>query len=290
MIGIDWGTSSLRAYRLAGGGVIERRESASGITGVSDGAFAAVLRETVGDWLLAGETDVLMAGMIGSRQGWVEAPYLECPAGLDALAAALTAVPFAGARVAIVPGLRGEDAAGTPEVMRGEETQLAGLVGRTDLSGRACLPGTHSKWANVAAGAVIGFSTHMTGEVFAALRGHTILGRMMREAPSDPIAFLRGVARAGEPGGLLHHLFGVRTQGLFGRIAETEAASYLSGLLIGHEIEAAAPSGTVHLIGAPALCGLYALALERRGVASVQAPAEMAALGLAAIAERAGWN
>lgn len=286
MIGIDWGTSSLRAYRLAGRIVRERRDSARGITAADAADFAAVLRETVGDWLQDGETDILMAGMIGSRQGWIEAPYLPCPAGLDGLAAALVPVPFAGARVAIVPGLRAEDASGTPEVMRGEETQLVGLA----ASGRCCLPGTHSKWAEIAEGNVIGFNTYMTGETFAALRSATILGRMMPEAPTDRAAFLHGLARAAEPGGILHHLFGVRALGLFGRLPDLQAASYLSGLLIGHEIAAEAPTGEVRLIGAPALCELYALALERHGITTIIAPADLAASGLAAIAERAGWN
>ena len=249
-----------------------------------------MLLDTVGDWLAQGETDILMAGMIGSRQGWIEAPYLACPAGLDRLASSLQPVPFRAGRLAIVPGLRGEDPSGTPEVMRGEETQLAGLVGWSGPSALACLPGTHSKWAVVAQESVTNFVTAMTGEIFSALRNATILGRMMQDGPTDPAAFLRGVARAGEPGGLLHHLFGVRTQGLFGTLSDTESASYLSGLLIGHEIEAAAPAGTVHLIGAPTLCGLYAMALQQRGVATVQAPADLAALGLATIAERAGWN
>ena len=290
MIGLDWGTTSLRAYRLEGAQVVDRRDSARGIVSVEPSGFAGVLQEIVGDWLRAGERDILMAGMIGSRQGWVEAPYLRCPAGLDGLAMALTAVPFGPARVAIVPGLRGEDAAGVPEVMRGEETQLAGLVGSGQSFFTACLPGTHSKWAAVADGQVTAFTTHMTGETFAALRSGTILGRMMQDGPTDAPAFLRGVARAAEPGGLLHHLFGVRTQGLFEQLGEADAASYLSGLLIGHEIAAARPQGPVQLVGTPTLCGLYGLALQRFGVDAVAAPADLAAAGLAAIAERAGWN
>lgn len=290
MIGIDWGTSSLRAYRLAGGRVIERRDSARGITTIAAGGFDAVLRETVGDWLTSGEADVLMAGMIGSRQGWIEAPYLDCPAGPLALEAALIPVPFEAARVAIVPGLRSEDPSLTPEVMRGEETQLVGLMRQGGASFAACLPGTHAKWANIAEKRITGFTTQMTGEVFGALSRHTILGRMMQDGPNDPVAFLRGVARAAEPGGLLHHLFGVRTLGLFGRLSETESAAYLSGLLIGHEIAAATPAGAVHLIGAPDLCARYALALEHHGVASILAPPDLAAAGLAAIAEIVGWN
>ena len=128
MIGLDWGTSSQRAFRLgADGTLLERREAACGILHVPDGRFDAALRAIAGDWIAAGETHVLLSGMIGSRQGWVEAPYLPCPAGPDDLAAALVRVPFEGATVLLVPGLTDADDADTPEVMRGEETQLAGL-------------------------------------------------------------------------------------------------------------------------------------------------------------------
>ena len=290
MIGVDWGTTSLRAFRFKNGQALERRDSARGILQIQPGGFEDALRQEVGDWLAAGETRVLMAGMIGSRQGWVEAPYIRCPAGVDELAAALMPVPFAGATVAIVPGLQSQDPAGVPEVMRGEETQVAGALRGMGVDAVACLPGTHSKWAKVSGARIAGFATHMTGEAFAALRGHTILGRMMQDAPTDHAAFLNGAARAREAGGLLHHLFGVRTLGLFARLPETQAASYLSGLLIGHEIEAAAPDGTVHLIGAPSLCALYALALEQHGVHTEIASPDVAASGLALIAGRAGWN
>ena len=292
MIGLDWGTTSLRAYRLQRSTVLERRDSPRGITRIDPGAFAAALRDIAGDWLAAGETRILMAGMIGSRQGWVEAPYLACPAGPSALAAALTPVPFDGATVAIIPGLTYRDASGIPEVMRGEETQLAGAIAQTG-DGVFCLPGTHSKWATVTGGAITGFSTAMTGEVFAALRGHTILGRMMTDASSgalpDDDAFLRGVTRASSAGGLLHHLFGVRTLGLFGELGEGASASYLSGLLIGSEIAAIDPVTPVHLIGEPTLCRLYTLALSARAIVATTAPPDMAATGLALIAENAAW-
>ncbi len=289
MIGIDWGTTGFRAYRLASGRVVDRREAACGIITIEPGGFEAALRDQVGDWIKAGGGPILLAGMVGSRQGWIEAPYLPCPAGADELGAALLDVPCAGQRVAIVPGLRSFDPAGTPEVMRGEETQLAGLVAEMSTPGLACLPGTHSKWARIVDGRVTSFTTHMTGEVFAALRGHTILGRMMQDGPGDDAAFLDGVARTEQTGGLLHHLFGVRTLGLFDRLGERAAASYLSGLLIGHEIAAAEAQGTVHLIGAPGLCRLYALALGQRRVRTVTAAADIGAVGLALIAERAGW-
>jgi 2-dehydro-3-deoxygalactonokinase len=293
MIGVDWGTSSFRAFRLdAEGQVIGRRSAPRGILTIEDGRFAEELLRQTGDWIADGENQVLMAGMIGSRQGWREAPYLACPAGAAEIAGALVEIPFDGAEILLVPGLTHSDAAGTPEVMRGEETQLVGVLGEIGADGVACLPGSHSKWARIEGGRIAGFATYMSGEVFAALRGHTILGRMMRDGPTDPVAFGQGVARAGDPGDLLHHLFGVRTLGLFGRLSEEAGASYLSGLLIGHEVRAALPAvgAEVHLIGAAPLCALYSNAIAACGGTTVTHDEDAAARGLARIGRHASWN
>lgn len=292
MIGIDWGTSSLRAWRFdAGGRIAARRESQGGILAVAPGGFPEALRAAVGDWLAVGERRVLMCGMVGSRQGWAEAPYLPCPAGLDGLAAAALRLPFDGADIRILPGLSCRDRHGVPEVMRGEETQLLGLAAALgDAEATVCLPGSHSKWARMAGGQVLGFATHFTGEAFAALSGHTILARMMdMAAPHQPGAFARGVARAQQGGGLLHHLFGLRAAALFGEIAEAEAASFLSGLLIGHEVAAALEEGVappVILVGSEALTDRYAAALDVFGVPRRAAAPDAAARGLALTAER----
>ncbi len=285
MIGIDWGTSSFRAYRLgAGGDAVDWMETGQGI--MADQDFASVLMGAVGSWLDE-SGPVLMSGMIGSRQGWVEAAYLPCPASAAALAGALVRVPFARAEVWIVPGVSARDAAGVPEVMRGEETQIVGAA----ADGLVCLPGSHSKWARVADGRILGFETYLSGEAFAAIRDGTILGRMMEAAPHDPDAFAAGVARSGQDGHLLHHLFGVRSLGLFGELGMAGSASYLSGLLIGHEVRAAMrASDLVTLLGAPGLCGLYAAAIKILGGLAVIGPANAAALGLAAIGRMAGWR
>lgn len=297
MIAVDWGTSSLRAFRLgADGAVLERYEAPQGILAVSAGGFPATLEAAIGHWLDAGETRVLLSGMVGSRQGWVEAPYVPCPAGAAELAAGLVAAPFRrrGAEVRLVPGVSGRDAEGVPEVMRGEEVQLLGAAQDADGVSVFCLPGSHSKWVRMENGRIVSFTTHLTGEAFAALRGHTILGRMMRDGPTDGPAFDRGVVRAGQPGGLLHHLFGVRTLGLHGELAEEEAASYLSGLLIGHEIGAAMPQGTtaspVGLIGAASLCALYVRAITARGGSAKVLNPDAAATGLHRIASAAAWT
>ncbi len=268
MIGIDWGTSSLRAYRLGEDGrVREKRDGAHGILTVPAGGFPDALRRVVGDWLADGERRVLLCGMVGSRQGWVEAPYLPCPAGPAEIAAALTPVPFADAETRLVPGLVTRDAGGVPDVMRGEETKLLGLLA-AGVAGQVCLPGTHSKWVRLAGGRVTGFATHMTGEVRAVLLAHSILGRLAAagEAAFAPAAFGRGVARSGEAGGLLHHAFGTRGLGLLGELGEAETASYLAGLLIGHEVRAALrPGEPVHLAAAETLAAPYQAALRLLG-------------------------
>src|SRR4051812_48961204 len=269
MIGVDWGTTSFRAFRLTQDGALrDRRSALKGLVNVPDNRFADTLREEIGPWLASGESHVLLSGMIGSRQGWKEVPYLPCPAGASEVAAALVGIEFDWAQVKLVPGLSATDEAGIAEVMRGEETQVLGVLGAMGGDGLACLPGTHSKWVRVEHSHITGFTTHMTGETFGALRGHTILGRTMREGPSNGAPFDAGVRRAGDPGGLLHHIFGARALVLAGRLAETDAAAYLSGILVGHEVRAAlaARQGmVVHVIGSPELTALYARAISANG-------------------------
>ncbi len=294
MIGIDWGTTSFRAYRIARDGSIrDRRASTRGILNVPDGRFGDTLREEIGPWLALGEDRVLLSGMIGSRQGWKEAPYLPCPATPAAIAAALTDIEFDWAQVKLVPGLSGTDAAGVAEVMRGEETQVIGIPALMANGGIACLPGTHSKWVRVEHGRIAHFTTHMTGEVYAALRGHTILGRTIRDGAPNSAAFEAGVERAGNQGGLLHHIFGVRAQTLTGQLAETDAGAYLSGILIGHEIRAGLaghPGAVVQVIGTPDLTQLYATAITACGGFAERHDGDAAALGLALIGAHATWD
>ena len=251
MIAVDWGTSSFRAYRLgAQGEVLERRSSGDGILAVKD--FPSVLDQRVGDWK---ERPIVMSGMVGSRQGWKEAPYVACPAGFEEIGKGMQKV---SEDIWIVPGVISHG--DVPDVMRGEETQILG-AGIED--GVVCLPGTHSKWVDVRAGRIVRFATHMTGEVFAVLREHSILGRTMDKDASKPADFLEGVARSGDAGGLLHHLFGVRTRRLVGDLED--AASYLSGILIGHELRAAG-ANKVRLLGTAQLTRLYAKAAGALGI------------------------
>lgn len=289
MIAVDWGTSNFRASRLGlDGKVLESRSSPMGVLCVADGGFAGVLRDQVGDWLNAGESIVLLCGMVGSRFGWHEAAYAECPAGMDDLARAMLKVPFQGAQVWIVPGVEAEAENGVPEVMRGEETAVLGSMESMGGNGLICLPGTHSKWVSVRDFHMTGFLTCMTGEVFAALRQHTILSQFIHGEEIDDLdAFHLGVHHSGERGGLLHQLFRVRTLALKSELPETSSSAFLSGLLIGSEVRAMLPEErSVVLAGAPALCRLYAEAIARCGGHADILDFEVAARGLWLLAQR----
>ena len=148
-----------------------------------------MLAQIIGGWLSAGALPILMSGMIGARQGWVEAPYAQCPAGLQEIAAAIVTIETRTlGPLGLVPGVCAFDRDGAPDVMRGEETQILGALAATERTeGIFVLPGTHSKWARVEAGRIMSFSTYMTGEVFAALKDHTILGRLMEAAAEDEV-------------------------------------------------------------------------------------------------------
>lgn len=266
MIAIDWGTSAFRGYRLdLQGRIVDSRTAGKGILAVTEGRFAEILEEHVGDWIAQGEAPIVMSGMIGSRQGWVEAPYVQCPAGLAEIAAAMREVRWEAGkkqrRAWIVPGLACRDATRVHDVMRGEEVQVLGAR----QNGLICLPGTHSKWVLVEHEKIIRFSTYMTGEMYAVLKQHSILGRMMEEGGTDSHAFAQGVTRSGDPGGLLHHLFGVRTRGLMGELGPASSASYLSGILIGHELRAFEVKA-VYLLGTAELAALYAQAAAALGI------------------------
>jgi 2-dehydro-3-deoxygalactonokinase len=291
---IDWGTSSARAYALgASGRIVDERSAGLGILRIADGNFAAALA-TLCEGAVPG-VPMLACGMIGSRQGWVEAPYRECPAGFDAIACGLTPVPQTA--LAIVPGLICRDAQGAPDVMRGEETQLFGALG-DDAHARqvVVLPGTHSKWAIVSGHLIEAFATFMTGELFAVLREHSILGRMIGDG-ADASAFGRGVtASLREDAAIVHDLFSARTLPLTGALASAGVADYLSGLLLGAEIaaarrwmaERALGDASVTLIGEAALCGRYQTALRLADMRGVIGPEAAAARGLWRIAQYAG--
>lgn len=300
MIAVDWGTTSFRAYRLdAHGDVLDQRSSAAGLLACG-GDFESVLAREIAGW---DDPVILMAGMVGSRSGWREVPYVPCPAGLTEIAAGLVDVSAAslpGRWLGIAPGLADHPAGRSPEVMRGEETQVLGLLPALPGAGphTVCLPGTHSKWVQVQDGRIVSLRTAMTGELYALLRRQSLLAALMPDVPAngaddqdDAEAFARGVAASAEAGGLASHLFGVRTQGLFGQLDAAQAPSYLSGLLIGHELrglQVPSTEAAIHLVGGSALTARYARALALLGAASVPHAEALTACGLHRLAQARG--
>lgn len=295
LIGVDWGTTSFRAALMDGtGAIIDGMTGREGLLAVADRDFEGVLERAIGGWDAAGALPVVASGMVTSRTGWVETPYLSCPAGAADLAAALSRLTTAGGRrIGFVTGLSFRHADGAPDVMRGEETQIAGL----DLAGTrlAVMPGTHSKWVRIEDGRITGFRTAMTGDAFAALRDHTVLRLTTADAAPSPAAFAAGVAVGAAEGGagLLGKLFRQRAGSLLGDFPAGETAERLSGLLIGAEIAEArsfAPDvgGPVVIVGGEALAARYAAALETLGIRSETAPADAAFAGQFRIAKAAG--
>ena len=276
----DWGTSNLRIYRVdESGKVLDSRASGQGILHIQNRQFAAALEALCMDWRdQAGQQAILMAGMIGSRQGWREAPYARCPVRLADLAGlCVTLAGPHGWPVQIAPGvsmqrlLPGEPALPQADVMRGEEVQVFGaaeLIGLHDDI--ICLPGTHSKWVWLRDGAIAEFATFLSGELYAVLCQHTILGRLIPEHATDNTkAFDRGLAVAWRSSGVLSALFSARADCLLELIEPSWVPSYLSGLLIGAELAELGPrlppGASVVLIGSDNLIPWYQRALQQQG-------------------------
>lgn len=255
-LAVDWGTTNRRVYRIEQGQVTRTERDDMGVTAVTDFAGeAGGIRERFGD------LPMLMAGMVGANIGWRAGPYVSAPAGFAELAAKLLRID---ARTAIVPGV-----ATASDVMRGEEVQLLGAVaaGLTPADALLCQPGTHCKWAEVAGGRIAGFTTAMTGELFALLRSHGLLVAQLQGTVTASDAFLAGVEEA-KRRDLAASLFGIRAARMLGLRDDKDAASYASGLLIGSDTVARlARSGhdTVHILSSPELGSLYAAAIEANG-------------------------
>jgi 2-dehydro-3-deoxygalactonokinase len=264
-IAVDWGTTNRRAWRLAPGGqVAEEMEDEKGILSVPAGGFPAAVDEIRSR---LGELPLLMAGMVGSNRGWVEASYVPCPAGLPELARNLKWVE--PERVAIVPGVSfssGERA----DVMRGEEVQLLGAFAEGWIApdGALCHPGTHNKWVKMADGRIGEFRTVMTGEIFNLLKSHSILADLLRHPADAGPAFEAGVRHGLERSDLTAELFSVRARALLGKSKPEESGSYVSGLLIGTDLKeglALAGEGEIVAMGRPDLTRLFCAALEIAG-------------------------
>ena len=274
-IAVDWGTSRLRGWAMsADDQVIEARSSDDGMAGLNPADFAPVLVRLMGDFLSRERMPVVACGMLGARQGWAEADYASVPCAPPRISAA-TRVQDAAFDVAILPGVKQHSPA---DVMRGEETQIAGFLrGHGDFDGVICLPGTHTKWVHISAGEIVSFRTAMTGELFGVLKNHSILRHALGQG-WDEAAFAAGLdSSLSKPEGLATQLFGLRAENLLHGLDAAAATARLSGLLIGAELASMKPywlGQRVALIGAPALCARYAAALKTQGVPTETANGE----------------
>ncbi|WP_299688121.1 2-dehydro-3-deoxygalactonokinase [uncultured Tateyamaria sp.] len=280
-IAVDWGTSHLRAWLMGRDStVLDRRSSADGMGGLDRNGFEPALRALVGDAL---PVPVLACGMVGSRQGWAEAPYATVPCAAPTIHTAVS-VPGTDLDVRVLPGVKQDNPA---DVMRGEETQIAGFIARNPgFDGIICLPGTHTKWVHTSAGEIVSFRTAMTGEMFALLSQQSVLRHSMGQG-WDAEAFATGVDQTlSRPETLAASLFSLRAEGLLTALPGDAARARLSGLLIGAELASMRPywlGQAVALVGAKALSAAYATALSAQGVPTQMADAEdMTLAGLTA--------
>jgi 2-dehydro-3-deoxygalactonokinase len=287
-IAVDWGTTNARFALCDEDGQALETVQGPGAR-ESRGRFAEVFDAHTSEWRRThGELPAFLCGMVGSAIGWVETPYLQAPADLHELADSPVKIRD---NVFVLPGMKCTNPLGAPDFMRGEETQLFGAMCRGELLGVGhqivCLPGTHTKWAAMAGASLQEFVTAPTGEVFAALAEHTVLVRDKSTPITDhPAAFERGLAEAARhPGLLLHQIFQGRSLRIDRQLAPGGAASWISGLLIGADVNGALSlfrehdaSGEVMIVGAPSLTASYAQALARAGRPSVQLDGTMAAM------------
>jgi 2-dehydro-3-deoxygalactonokinase len=264
-IAVDWGTSSFRAALIAPDGeILDELALPRGVMSFKQGEFAPFLISTCARMTKAGGQSFVLSGMIGSKDGMAEVPYCACPATpMDVARGVRWAVKD---RVAIAPGVRFEN----DDVMRGEEIQIFGaaaVLGIRDAT--MVLPGTHSKWVHLEGGAILGFNTFMTGEIYSLLAQHSILSKSLAQHSTafEPQAFLKGIEYASQGVSLLNTAFSVRVKSLFKELPADHAASYLSGLVIGEELMAmqVQPGAELVVVGSQQLTERYQLALEHLG-------------------------
>jgi 2-dehydro-3-deoxygalactonokinase len=291
-IAVDWGTTSLRAWAVGPGGIpLATASSQDGMAALTPEGFEPALLSLIGDWLGEGVTRVVACGMVGARQGWTQAAYRSVPCA--PIGPPLTVAPVKDGRIAlrIVPGLRQDRP--HADVMRGEETQIAGMLLRdAGFDGTVCLPGTHSKWVTVSAGEITGFLTAMTGEIFGLLAGQSVLRHSVGKPPRDDEdldgAFDEAVSTVlSRPESLAAQLFRIRAEALLQGLTPAAARARLSGLLIGADLAAARPwwlGRQVMLLGEDGLCRNYQRALAAQGVGARMLEAAACTLGGLALA------
>lgn len=287
-IAADWGTTHLRVWAMsASGTILAGATSGQGMGTLAPDQFEDALLALIGDWI-TGPLTVMACGMVGARQGWVEAPY--CAVPCPAMSQGFTKAPVKSPQLSvyIIPGV---SQASPPDVMRGEETQIAGFLGlNPKWDGVICLPGTHTKWVHVSADEIVSFQTIMTGDLFAAISGHTVLKHSIGQG-WDQAGFAQGLDDAiSRPEKLAGRLFALRAEGLLTGLTADTARARLSGLLIGAELAATKPywlGQQVAVIGNGTLARIYVDALATQGVPATQAGGERITLaGLTAAYRR----
>ncbi|MEO1454636.1 MAG: 2-dehydro-3-deoxygalactonokinase [Pseudomonadota bacterium] len=285
-IAVDWGTSNCRAWAMGvGGAVLASAEGDCGMGTLARDGFEPALLDLIGSWLGTAPVEIIACGMVGSRQGWAEAAYRTVPCAPVGDGLTIVAANDPRLRVRIIPGLRQNDPA---DVMRGEETQIAGwLVENPNFDGVLCLPGTHSKWVQISAGEVVSFRTYLTGEMFAALSQHTVLRHSLGDG-WDADVFATAVSTAlSNPERIANRLFSIRAESLIAGLGGAAATARLSGLLIGAELAGARPywlGQNVAVIGGGTLAERYRAALALQGVeAAVHAADPLTRAGLMSV-------
>jgi len=270
-IAVDWGTSRLRAWAMsADSSVLQFQSSDDGIRNLKSGAFEPALLSLINPWLGTDPIPVIACGMVGSRQGWVEAPYKAVPCAPIAAEYVIAGSKSDKIRAFVLPGLMQSD---PPDVMRGEETQVAGFLSQNSTyQGVLCMPGTHTKWALIDGGKITEFHTFMTGDIFACLSEHSVLRHSINSDAWDPDVFLAALdASVSRPEALARSLFAIRSKYLLDGQEPGASRASLSGILMGTELAAAKKfwlGNKVTLIGDPKLAGIYSTALNYLGVQS----------------------
>lgn len=292
IIAIDWGTSSFRACQIdSDGKIIDKTHSDSGISKIPKGQFSEVMKKEISHFSHMDSCSILCSGMITSRQGWVETPYVESPCGIDQLVKELVKADFDdNCRLYFVPGVMQKTP--HPDIMRGEETQLMGLPASEKI--KTCiLPGTHSKWVTMKAGRIISFATFLTGDLYHALLSRSILMHAVDSAKPDD-SFVEGVSQGisafGKNRGLLTELFSTRARSILLSDPHSGSRQFISGLLIGMEIAEARQQGMlerspVAVIGNLDLTRQYNRALSYLGIDCESATEDIAAKGQFRIAQ-----
>ncbi len=281
-IAIDWGTTNFRAFLLESAGnqshVIEQYESPKGILSVQNQDFEGMLIAEIGQWFVNfPERLILMSGMIGSQQGWHEVPYLSLPAGLNEICQSAHHFTLNNKNPAIIiPGMTTSSPYELPDVMRGEETQLIGLLDNTALAQLILLPGTHSKHAEIENGQILAFTSFMTGEIYQLLLNHSMVGKGLSTQVDCESSFIDGVITAQSDAPLTHLIFSSRTKRVLNKLPNSSVSSYLSGLLIGYELARVPHNLMITVIANHALSQLYLKAGEALDLSFKQISSEEA--------------